>query len=257
MIGNKFYMYDNIIYLIYNIDDFNEMKETFLIELSNLIPCEFGSVFMHIPPGQESSSNMPICYPKKFSGVEEEYLKLRDKDKSIWLLNSSDIEVFRVTDLYKNSERHQSEIYLQCFKPFNLEYAIYIYLANDDEHLGTITLYRTEEMKDFTEEEVAILRQMAKHLVTRFSFNKNLAHLDSSVSNSYAIYNFAQNVNLTERELQIFLSLTPYISNKDLAQMHYISEHTVKKHLQNIYRKTGTNSRLALVNIKNQLLQNS
>lgn len=254
MISNKFFIYDNIVYLIYTIADFEEMKESFLKEIQNLIPCQFGSIFMHVPPGQEDSLTMPICYPKEFGGVEEEYLKLRDKDKSIWLLNSSDLKVFRVTDLYKDSERHKSPIYLKCFQPFHLEYAVYIYLFYENKHLGTVSLYRREDMADFSEEEMTVLRQLAKHLVARFHTHDNLRPQQNPQSSSSRLYHFAEEVNLTERELQLFLSLTPYISNKELAKKYYLSEHTIKKHLQNIYRKTHTHSRLALVNLKNKLL---
>jgi DNA-binding NarL/FixJ family response regulator len=58
---------------------------------------------------------------------------------------------------------------------------------------------------------------------------------------------FAQRVfieyGLTNRECHVALKLLENISNKEIAAHLYISEATVKKHIQNIYQKFGATDR--------------
>ncbi len=49
--------------------------------------------------------------------------------------------------------------------------------------------------------------------------------------------------DLTPRELDILGSLAEGLSNKELAERHFISENTVKKHVRNILEKTGFQDR--------------
>jgi len=48
---------------------------------------------------------------------------------------------------------------------------------------------------------------------------------------------------LTNRECHVALKLLENISNKEIASQLYISEATVKKHIQNIYYKFGATDR--------------
>ncbi len=59
--------------------------------------------------------------------------------------------------------------------------------------------------------------------------------------------------SLTERELEVADLISRGYSNRDIAKMLFISEHTVKDHTKNIYRKLEIHSRfelLALINRK-------
>jgi two-component system nitrate/nitrite response regulator NarL len=52
--------------------------------------------------------------------------------------------------------------------------------------------------------------------------------------------------NLTPRELEIIKCITRGASNKDIGRQFTISEDTVKRHLSNIFDKTGVGTRLEL-----------
>lgn len=52
--------------------------------------------------------------------------------------------------------------------------------------------------------------------------------------------------SLTRRELQMVTAVVEGCSNRDIARRHSISEETVKRHLTNIFDKTGVSSRLEL-----------
>ncbi|MBK6604495.1 MAG: response regulator transcription factor [Leptospiraceae bacterium] len=54
-------------------------------------------------------------------------------------------------------------------------------------------------------------------------------------------------VDLTSRETQIIELVIQGARNKDICDLLYISENTVKTHLQNIYSKLDVNSKAKLV----------
>ena len=51
---------------------------------------------------------------------------------------------------------------------------------------------------------------------------------------------------LTRRELEVVQCIVDACSNKDVARQFNISEETVKRHLSNIFDKTGVSTRLEL-----------
>lgn len=56
-----------------------------------------------------------------------------------------------------------------------------------------------------------------------------------------------EEINLTQRELEIISCIAKDMSNKQIADTLFISERTVETHRKNIFRKTETHSALALV----------
>ncbi|MGE7055422.1 response regulator transcription factor, partial [Paenibacillus glucanolyticus] len=53
----------------------------------------------------------------------------------------------------------------------------------------------------------------------------------------------AQHYNLTPRELQIAKLMTEYKNNREIADMLYITEGTVRNYISVIYEKIGMNDR--------------
>ena len=63
-------------------------------------------------------------------------------------------------------------------------------------------------------------------------------------------------VSLTPRELEVVACIVKGSSNRDIAQQFQLSEETIKRHLSNIFEKTGVSTRLelALYAIEHQLV---
>lgn len=77
-----------------------------------------------------------------------------------------------------------------------------------------------------------------------------------------------QNFDLTEREIHVTRETLKGKSTKQIADSLFITQHTVKAHLKNIFIKTGTKRRVELIsklfailleetNISNQQLTNA
>jgi len=54
--------------------------------------------------------------------------------------------------------------------------------------------------------------------------------------------------HITPREIQILALMAQGIMNKEIAQRLNISTETVKKHLKNIYQKTGSHNKIEALN---------
>ncbi|MEL7654841.1 MAG: helix-turn-helix transcriptional regulator [Bacillota bacterium] len=57
----------------------------------------------------------------------------------------------------------------------------------------------------------------------------------------------AENCHLTEREIQVLELINKGLSNPEIGKKLFISENTVKRHVNNIFSKTGTKSRYELL----------
>lgn len=71
------------------------------------------------------------------------------------------------------------------------------------------------------------------------------AYLDTTRLNSAATLATEQEslIDLTPKERQVLLLLMEGLSNADIAERMFVSTHTIKTHLQNLFRKLGVSSR--------------
>lgn len=78
---------------------------------------------------------------------------------------------------------------------------------------------------------------------------------DSSQQISRQLYKFTQNLShdLSKSEIGVLKLLTEGYSNREMAEKLYLSEHTIKSHLKNIFLKTEAKSRTDLISKLNQL----
>lgn len=74
----------------------------------------------------------------------------------------------------------------------------------------------------------------------------NLLHALRELTQKAAAMPERKTYGLTPRELEVVNSIVEGCSNKDIAKEFAISEETVKRHLSNIFDKTGVSTRLEL-----------
>jgi ATP/maltotriose-dependent transcriptional regulator MalT len=91
------------------------------------------------------------------------------------------------------------------------------------------------------EETAASELESAKRMFTELGASPDLARLDTLISPVEP----PETHGLTARELEVLRLLAAGKSNRDIASELVISEHTVARHLQNIFAKLGLGSRTA------------
>lgn len=79
------------------------------------------------------------------------------------------------------------------------------------------------------------------HIFYRFYFSSPIAKTEKNLS-----LDFIKDFSITRREQEIILALLDGKSNKELAEMFFVTQKTIEAHLANIYRKVGVKNRLEL-----------
>lgn len=246
---NDFLCLNNIIYQIYNIWDFREMRTIVLSLLGTLVPNTCASFLLS---DRTDSSNIlcdPICYPDTFTRMENDYLSIENQDYSRWMLLNNKAMIIRDTDLLPEEDRIKTVRYQKCNSPYNLHYTIDLSIVDNNQLLGTLSLYRTKEMGDFSDDDLTLLSIIGEHLNARFYKEYTKAESSNEV-NADLLLQLIREYGLTSREAEVLQMVFQDLSNDEIASQLYISPNTLKKHLQNLYRKLGATSRWEVMSLK-------
>ena len=148
--------------------------------------------------------------------------------------------VFRSTDLVSPEVIEKSRIHREWESRIGVFYTATACIAADDILYGTISLMRSREHGDFTDEEMSVFEEVNQHLCNRFRLafpsGVNRLMMDASVDP------IAAKFSLTSREWEITCFLMQGYSRSSIAEKLCISVNTLKKHISNIYRKMNVSS---------------
>ena len=247
MDNNKVYALNNLIFCIYNTADFEKMKKSVLTSICTLIPVECASFLMADDTSQNKFLRDPVCWPEKYLEMEKRYLLVEAHDYSRWLMQKSTSSVINASTLMPDEAREKTELYRSCFAPFRLHYAVDVVIASEGTFLGILSLYRKKGQEDFNEEDLILLQMLAEHLNVRFLAEKTGAGVESS---SGGVSRYVAEYGLTGREDEILQMVFNGKDNREISATLCISENTLKKHLQNLYRKTGVGNRMQLMGLQ-------
>lgn len=247
MDNNRILCLNSIIFQIYNIEDFDEMRTSILNSLGTLIPISCGSILMVDHSSAVKFLCDPICFPERFLPMEQNYLKFEEFDYSRWLMLKKQTAVMKATSLMSDEDRQKTAIYQKCFAPYGLHYAVDLTIVNNGEHLGILSLYRSKVEGDFADDDVFLLQMLSDHLNARFYADRKAQDPFAEVKN---MNDFIAAYALTAREAEILYLILYGKSNEAISEELCISPHTLKKHLQNIYRKTGVSGRIQLFTLQ-------
>jgi len=249
MQNNEFLLINNIIYQIYNISDFDTMKITFLNLLKMLVPNTASSILMADHTGSKNLLCDPICVPEVYSDTEKNYLLNEDEDYTRWVMLSGQCLLIRESDLMPEEERIKTTLYKKCYEPFALHYSLQLNLVYNDLFLGVLTIYRKKEDADFNPDEMFVVKAFSDHLNLRF-YEYYTKDSKNSSSTSYSIANLASQYNLTNREVEVLQLIFQDMDNDEIAGKLFISGYTLKKHIQNLYRKFDVSTRWNLLKFR-------
>lgn len=240
---NSMFAINQIIYQIYNIENFDEMKEELMTQLKNLLSCVCVSILSADPNTGKLCD--PVCVPSSFNKMEQNYLTMQDIEWGSWITKQKRSLVVSSSELIPEKERVKTAFYQRSYKPFGVHYSAYLTFVNKNEFMGILTVYRTKQQGDFTSEDLFVLQILSEHLNARFyreKYQESVAWQRQKKMGSYiAAY------GLTEREAEVVDLVFNGISNEEISAQLFISHSTLKKHLQNIYRKTGVSSKAQLL----------
>lgn len=184
----------------------------------------------------------------------EEYVKhYFDADYLTYLYSFSKTMCYRDTDILSDENRMNSEMYINFIKPQNLDLGCGMIIMQDGKVRALFNLLRNTGKPDVSNHEMEILEIFKLHFEKNILYYVDLPSEDLRIKRKKQI---ADKIHLSEREQEIVELIIEGYSNNEVSKRLHITTATVKKHLSNIYEKTGVNRRIQLVNLWNTQNEN-
>lgn len=137
----------------------------------------------------------------------------------------------RLQDIVTTSEYEKSVIYNEFMKPRGVYHEMGMYLKYDGKLIGGISFIGAKGHPSFLDDTILYLELLAYEIVLQYK------HLQPNISKGL----------LTKTEKEVCELVGKGYSNAGIANELFISENTVKKHIQNSYKKLNVNNRVSLL----------
>lgn len=238
----KYQTLNHIIYNLYHFDCFDEMILQMVEDLKIVVPNCCACMYL-IDAEEGKRLQKTVCLPVEYEGLETETFCKDNNAIPYWLARKRQTAILQGSEMIESEEFAHSEYYKQHFEPYGVFYSIYVILASHDTTLGMLALYRKQEEQDFDDEDYFWLEMLSGHLKQRLYQEWKKNHDKEKVDR-----NLLQNpFGFTFRELEIMHHILQGKPNAIITKELSITQNTLKKHLQNMYRKAGVKSRLQLI----------
>ena len=176
--------------------------------------------------------------------LQDYYQNYQQKDYTVWNFSRTEPVVYRDSDLMPDHLREKSRIYQQWMQPLGAYYGLGCTIVRRHFY-GSVTMFRTKEMGDFTGEELSLLGLLNTHLASHLQMlypngirESDFRAVDESLMGKY---------HLTEREMEILRQLGEGLTNQEIGRRLCISEVTVKKHMSKKKKKMQVKNRNQLL----------
>ena len=238
-----------LIETIYNLnsnEDSRKMRSIFLELIKGLIPYDSAIFYIADTRGEHLLADpVVVNYDKD---LILSYIEFGEELDYTWgMMQCARSMVFRDSDLMSNEFREDSEFYRRYLKPQGLHYVMQGIFSYERKFLGLVSLLRSKRNGDFSEKEIFMMDMLKDHISLRLyqeERRKSINYSDARKHLDLEIY--IEKYGLTKKESDVFKLLAEGLENSEICEQLCITNHTLKKHILNIYKKTGVNSRLKL-----------
>lgn len=242
---NDLILLNYIIYLIYTRKDLTEMRKELLELLRVLIPFDNASFFLSAEKDDKHALTNPVAIniPDEYN---DNYLNTyEDEDYMRWVFKSTKSMAYRESDMISDEKRKSNKYYNEVYKRGNILDSAQVSFAHKEMFLGIITLYRTNNRSEFSDEEIFYLDLLKDHLAYRLYLSKNKIMLPNL--GKFEFKKLQDEYGLTNRETEIITLIIEGLTDEAICDDLSISVHTIKKHRLNVYKKLGVTSRWELL----------
>ncbi len=237
---NDWLILNSIIYNIYTMDNFDQMRETLLDELKTVM--DFDSADFYLASSEPGHIlDNPVTLNCK-SDMCQTYEEL---DYSRGIMLGGKTIIYRETDIISDDVRVETDYYKRVYKPNNWHYSLQMIIAKHKKFLGVITFYRSVGKENFHYDDIFILDILKDHLAYRLEQQQKM-RADDDGTEKVTIMEAVEKYELTKREHTILQMLMSGKENTVICEELMISGNTLKKHILNIYRKLDVKNRVQL-----------
>lgn len=235
---NDWTILNSIIYKIYTTENLTAMREILLEQLKMIL--DFDSADFYLAGDSKTEE---LVSQVTYNCDIDESIKYSELDYDRGIIHSGKSMVYRETDIISDEKRMETEYYQKVYRPNNWHYSLHIILGCNKEFLGVITLYRTIGKDNFVYDDVFVMDMLKEHIAYRLYTDKDKKETQTE---KMTLNCFSEKFSLTRRECMVLASLVSGSDNQEICDALNISVNTLKKHILNIYRKTGVKNRVQL-----------
>ena len=238
---------NNILLELYTMDNIEKLSQKIMKVIRMLIPYSKGCFIL-----LDDDQNI-IVQNSYFIGFNDKskqlYIdKYYNQDYIKYLFDISfETTAYRDTDILDNDIRKKTDFYVNFLEPEDIVFGCGIMIVRNNRITGIFNLFRNKTSGDFSDKDIYILNVLKKHI-------ENMIHNVTQLSRANATVNknlekFSEKYNLTSRECDVLNLINKGYANQEIADELVITLSTVKKHIYNLYGKTGVSSRGQLISI--------
>ena len=233
---------NELIYRIYDEDNFLSSSEIFLKKLQEIIPFAYASIILKDIDSRKLKYTDIYCYPKDFLYTENKCIPyynekstIPDTSQSVVLCHnrdSSDISV-----LY-------SPVYKLFYKKLHISDILKLHISCNGTYLGMLTLYRTIKMTRFTEDETFLIQMLSLHFEKYYY--KAMVEDDIGDRIKQRAQLLEEEYELTPREGELLPYILKGYTEDEITRKFCISLETFRNHMHSIYKKLSVSCRWEL-----------
>lgn len=244
---NEWNTINNILLELYTIDNLDSFAQRIMKLIRMLISYNKGwFLLLNDTQKIQREKSYFIGFEKS---VQDKYIDIYyDEDYLQYIYGfTSETSVYKDTDILASDIREKTDFYINFLQPEDIVFGCGIILVRSSEITGIFNLFRDKKSDDFNDKEIYILNILKKHIenILYTVTNANSVKMLSGRN----ITGFADLYGFTTRETDVFSLLYKGFSNQEISDTLIISVSTVKKHIYNIYTKTGVSSRGQLMSL--------
>lgn len=244
---NEWNTINNILLDLYTITDINVLSQKIMRMFRILIPYTKG-YFILLDEEEQIMDDMYWFVNMDESAIDKYINNYYSQDYIQYLYEISiETTVYKDTDIIHDDIRTQTDFYKQFLKPVDIPYGCGILIMKNGKIIGTFNLFRSQSLGDFSDKDIYILTVFKKH-VENMVF-KLLENSSQDTGYERCCESIVEKYKLTQRENEVLRLLSKGLSNNEICEELVVSISTIKKHLYNLYNKTGVKNRTQLINL--------
>jgi DNA-binding CsgD family transcriptional regulator len=201
------------------------IRNSVLTDLSKLFNAEFIASFVMNDDNLASNNGV---YLNINNNLYEEYCSTFYKSDVVTPRMRMITEAKKVNDAFTKRELLNTEHYNEFLLPNNMYYGLNIYFVRGNKNLGDLRIWRTKSDPDFSIRDVNILQALSPYFESALTVNS---------------LKFGM---LTQKEKEILKLIADGLSDKDIANLLYISHATVRTHIKHTMEKLNCKNRTEL-----------
>lgn len=223
---------------------FDDSFESVLALVKDIVPYDYSLTHLIRNDGDVDTS-----FNFKSNDIPAESLKLYMEkyvrlDFINWYMQTNPSQVFRESDIIPIELQEKSLFMKNWMEPIGLYWAVGVLVDYEDVHYASLFLYRAKDKQPFSDKELEILRVVDDHLGSKMHslFPDGFSELLMGEIGGVVGGPMLSLTLLTRREREIVECIRGGVLRSDLAGKLFITENTLNKHFDNMYKKLAINS---------------